>query len=84
MVILCSKSSLRFGSSPSECAVVDHSEEDEGLFSSDSGEPLDNDSDEDFTPNMKTAPKRKNKQVVKSKKCPNKKVRNFYFRDCSV
>lgn len=58
----------------SECAVVDHSEEDEETFSSDSEEPLDNDSDEDFTPDMETAPKRKNKQVVKTQICPNKKT----------
>ena len=56
----------------SECAVVDHSERDEEM-SSDSAVAT-SDSDEDFTPDKKTTPKRKNKQVAKLQKPQNKKV----------
>ena len=68
---------------PSECAVVDHSEEDEEMLSSDSEDAADTDSDEDFTPDMKTSPKRKSKRVVKTQKSQNKKVRLLSSRNPS-
>lgn len=55
-----------------ECAVVDHSEQDEEM-SSDS-EAAATDSDEDFTPNKKTTPKRKSKREGKLQTSQNKKV----------
>ena len=56
---------------------MDHSEEDEEMLSSDSEDAADTDSDEDFTPDMKTSPKRKSKRVIKTQKSQNKKVRNY-------
>lgn len=51
---------------------MDHSEQDEEI-SSDS--PADvTDSDEDFTPNKKTTPKRKSKHVAKSQTPQNEEV----------
>jgi len=56
----------------SECAVVDHSEQDEEM-SSDSPSDV-TDSDEDFTPNKTATPKQKVRHATKSQTSQNENV----------
>ena len=61
-----------FVCSLSECAVVDHSEQDEEM-SSDSPSDV-TDSDEDFTPNKTATPKQKVRHATKSQTSQNENV----------